>query len=664
MGFVQAAFLGALAALAIPIIVHLMFRMRIRRVDLGTVRFLREVLQKNARRKRLKRFSLLALRLACIALLAALFARPYFIKRGVGTADRLVAVLIDRSASMELRSGRERLIDQAVDQARTIVEESDSNTRIELAFFDHTVRPVGADEASGEANYQVTRSLLAPEATFCATDFGAAFSWARDICVKAGRADKELHVFTDFQRSGLDWSEVAAMPDDVRVELHDLGRDAINNVAVTSAAVTRTLLRPGTPAAVNVTVSNNGPFPVKDVPLRLYLRSERRTYTREQKVSIAAGDLVPFKFEIAGLEAGLWQGQVEIEVEDELRFDNRRFLALQAAPPWNVLIVDGQPHESPVLSETYFLEAALRLAPPGETYANTPFAPTVVAESQFAAQQLSDYQILILANVKDVSNAAAKRLGDFVAAGGGLVIFTGEHVNSTGYRSLEPIGLSPGRLVGIKDAHDLPWRAQAWDEGHSIFAPFNDPQHGNLRRLAFHAYTQIEPSERASVLASFRGGDPLLLEVTKGEGRAIWFTSSCDRQWSDWPRSRLYLPLVHQMLGHLTGLNQGGPVRGLTIDASNHLAADIKPGVYERARYWEVINPSARESETDRCTPLEFSDRFALHAGGSDSSADQLVAAVAPTTVELHDDEIWHWIALALLSVLCVECFLANRTTA
>ena len=52
MGFVQIAFFFAFAGLAIPVIIHLMFRMRTRRVDLGTVRFLREVLQKNARRKK------------------------------------------------------------------------------------------------------------------------------------------------------------------------------------------------------------------------------------------------------------------------------------------------------------------------------------------------------------------------------------------------------------------------------------------------------------------------------------------------------------------------------------------------------------------------------------------------------------------------------------
>lgn len=663
MGFVQTAFFGAFAAMAIPVIVHLMFRMRTRRVDLGTVRFLREVLQKNARRKKVKRFILLALRMACVALLAALFARPYFIERGVGTSNKLVAVLIDRSASMELRSGRERLIEKAVDDAKKIIKQSGGNARIELAFFDHTVRPVGGDRTEGRAD-DVMRDLIAPEATFCATDFGAAFSWARDICVKAGRAKKELHVFTDLQRSGLDWSEVAAMPNDVRVELHDLGRDAPNNVAVMSAAVNRTMIRPGDVATVNVTVANAGPFPIEEVPLRLYLRAERRTYNLDRKVSIAAGGLEQFEFPVKGLEAGLWQGQVEIEVEDELRFDNRRFLALMAAPPWKVLIIDGQPHASPVLSETYFLEAALRLAAPGETYADTPYDPEVVSASELAGRDLAGFELVVLANVEDVSAAAAKRLGDFVEAGGGLIVFSGENVGTAGYRALENVGLSPGKLVDVKQSNDLPWRVQTWDQEHSIFAPFNDPQHGDLRRLAFHAYTKIEPSSQATVLASFRGGDPLLLELTKGEGRAVWFTSSCDRQWSDWPRSRLYLPLVHQMLGHLTGLNQGGPVRALTIEASSRLAEDVKPGVFERARYWEVINPSPRESETDRCTPLEFADRFALNIAGSDPTGEEMVASFAPSTVELHDDEIWHWIAFALVCFLCVECFLGNRTTA
>jgi Aerotolerance regulator N-terminal/von Willebrand factor type A domain len=681
MALIQTAFLASLAALAIPIVVHLMFRMRTRRVDLGTIRFLREVLQKNARRKKVKRFALLALRMAGIALLALLFARPYFVKQGLGRANQFVAVLIDRSASMELRTGQERLIDQAVDQAKGIIAESGESVRVELAFFDHTVRPVGT-EGNEEAG-EMLASLSAPETTFGATDFGAAFSWARDVCIKAGRTEKTLHVFTDLQRSGLDWSEITEMPADVQVEIHDLGRDSPNNVAVTEVAATRTLIRPGDVTSVNITVSNGGPFPLKEVPLHLYLRSERRTYNAEKKVSIAAGGLEQFAFQLEGLDVGLWQGQVEIEIEDELRFDNRRFMALMSAPAWRVLLVDGQPHESPVLSETYFLEAALRLAPNGQTYANTPYDPKVVTVSSFnrdstrsasrdgppnallVESRLNDYEIIILANVESLSSNAAEQLADFVDSGGGLIVFAGENVSAAGYRSLDAVGLTPGRIGEMKSTADLPWRMQSWDEKHSIFEPFNDPQHGDLRRLAFHAYTRIEPSSKANLLASFRQGDPLLLEVARGEGRMLWFTSSCDRQWSDWPRTRLYLPLVHQMLGYLTGLNEGGPVRSVTIDASSRLAADAKPGVYGRDQFWQVINVSARESETDRCSTVEFADRFALRGdiSGQESAGRDQEAEIG-SLIELRDDEIWHWLAFAVVGVLCVEWFLGNRTTA
>ena len=73
-----------------------------------------------------------------------------------------------------------------------------------------------------------------------------------------------------------------------------------------------------------------------------------------------------------------------------------------AAPPWKVLVVDGQPHESPVLSETYFLEAALRLAPSGETFHNTPYDPTVVAgDGSAALPDFEDFDLVILANVAE-----------------------------------------------------------------------------------------------------------------------------------------------------------------------------------------------------------------------------------------------------------------------
>src|SRR5262245_24213704 len=100
MGFVQASMLAALAAVVLPILAHLLFRRRSRPVDLGTLKFLKVAVRQDTRRRWLKRYLLLALRLGCVVLLVLLFARPYRAVFGSGGDAGLAVLLIDRSASM------------------------------------------------------------------------------------------------------------------------------------------------------------------------------------------------------------------------------------------------------------------------------------------------------------------------------------------------------------------------------------------------------------------------------------------------------------------------------------------------------------------------------------------------------------------------------------
>ena len=62
LGFIHLGFLAAGAAVAVPILIHLLFRQRARRVEIGTIHFLRIVLQDQARRRKIRHWLLLALR--------------------------------------------------------------------------------------------------------------------------------------------------------------------------------------------------------------------------------------------------------------------------------------------------------------------------------------------------------------------------------------------------------------------------------------------------------------------------------------------------------------------------------------------------------------------------------------------------------------------------
>src|SRR5438876_12199219 len=104
MTFLAPVFLAGLAALAIPLLVHLIQRERKRVVEFPSLMFLRRIPYQSVRRRRLRNWLLLALRAAALTLIVAAFARP-LVRQGppaVATAAgaREAVALLDRSASM------------------------------------------------------------------------------------------------------------------------------------------------------------------------------------------------------------------------------------------------------------------------------------------------------------------------------------------------------------------------------------------------------------------------------------------------------------------------------------------------------------------------------------------------------------------------------------
>jgi hypothetical protein len=649
MQFVQIGMLGALAALAIPIIIHLLFRQRARTVDLGTLQFLKIVLRDNARRRRLKRWLLLALRMAGVALIAFLFARPYMLAIEPAPGDRLVLVLLDRSASMGLQGGS-RPIDQGLAEAQSILGRIGPGVQLEAATFDRAVYPLSRPT-------DLSKSAVEPTAG--GTDYSAAMAWARDLLVRSRKAVKELHILTDLQRSGLDRGEAVSIPGDVEVHLRDFGRAFPKNVAVTSITIAPATVRPGESVSVTATVLNTSPLPIAKCPVRLHVESGNHRRDLDRVIDIDGAASASVTFPLNELPEGMWRGHVEAIAADELPFDDRRFLAFRVAPPVRLLLVDGDPGRAPYESETYFLQAALRLAPTGENYAKSPFdVQTVDLAGSSDLPDLKKIDTVVLANVEDLGTSAARRLGEFVERGGGLLIFTGSHVRPESTVSFEAAGLGVGEILGPVNATEMPWRLERWETQHPVFAPFADPEHGDVRRPAFTAITRIKPDQRVRVLAWFRGGEPALLMRTRGRGKALWFTSACDLAWGDWPRGRMYLPMIHQMIAYVSSLAEGDRIQEAVA------GDDQKPGLVESDGRVRVVNVDPLESQTARCASKEFADRFGfkLPMPATQNLVQQGPRANADDRAR--SNEIWPWLALTLVGLLLVENFLANRTAA
>ena len=77
MSVVHPALLWGLAAVALPILIHLINMLRQRRVQWAAMEFLREAIKRNARRLKLQQWLLLAVRTLVLLLLALAAAKPY-----------------------------------------------------------------------------------------------------------------------------------------------------------------------------------------------------------------------------------------------------------------------------------------------------------------------------------------------------------------------------------------------------------------------------------------------------------------------------------------------------------------------------------------------------------------------------------------------------------
>ena len=103
MAFLAPLFLIGLAALAVPVIIHMIQRERKEVVEFPSLMFIRKIPFHSFRRQRIRHWLLLLLRCAALVLLVVAFARPFFragALAAVTSGAREVVIMIDRSYSM------------------------------------------------------------------------------------------------------------------------------------------------------------------------------------------------------------------------------------------------------------------------------------------------------------------------------------------------------------------------------------------------------------------------------------------------------------------------------------------------------------------------------------------------------------------------------------
>src|SRR6201986_2827075 len=138
MHFLYPAFLFAMAALAIPVLIHLFNFRRYQKVYFSNVQFLKEIREQQSSRRNLKERLILASRLLALFFLVLAFARPYIPGPHAANAgaQKIISVFVDNSYSMQTLNREGSLLDEAKRRAKELVSAYKINDRFQLLTQD------------------------------------------------------------------------------------------------------------------------------------------------------------------------------------------------------------------------------------------------------------------------------------------------------------------------------------------------------------------------------------------------------------------------------------------------------------------------------------------------------------------------------------------------
>src|SRR5215207_9093362 len=235
MNFLAPAFLAGLAAIAVPVIIHLIHRERKVVVEFPSLMFLQRIPYRSVRRQKLRHLLLLLLRCLALALLVAAFARPFVERRRAAITSvgaREVVVLLDRSSSMAY-AGRWA---KAKDAAKKVVSGLSAGDHATLVLFASDAAVASEPMATPD---RIIAAINAATLSAEGTRYTAPLKLASQIIGASTLPRREVVLISDYQKIGWVNHNEIVFPKGTVVTPVDLGGGASSDVAIAQVTTDR-----------------------------------------------------------------------------------------------------------------------------------------------------------------------------------------------------------------------------------------------------------------------------------------------------------------------------------------------------------------------------------------------------------------------------------------
>ncbi len=521
MQFLYPTFLFALAAIAIPIIIHLFHFRRFRKVYFTNVKFLKEVKEETSNRNRLKNLLTLLMRILAIAFLVFAFAQP-FIPQGneVKTGEQAISVFIDNSYSMSSVTADIPLLEKAKQRAREIVEAYAVDDRFQILTHDF------------EGRHQ---RLISKEDALSLIDEVEITPAVREVSQVLRRQKQALnnsiienkvaYLISDFQKNITDIKPESDTT--VTVNLVPLQSMRKQNISLDSCWFQAPVQMKNQPNPLVVKIRNLSDEPAENVRLTLNHQGQVKPLG---SLNIPANSVITDTVNITVLKTG-WH-EAELSITDyPVQFDDKLYFTFKVPDEVRILVInDGKTNR--------FLDAAFE--------GISIFKVDNLPAKNLDYSKLPDYNLIVTNELSAISSGLSFELKNYASGGGNLLVFPGRNSNVSSYKSFLS-ALPANEIVAFDESERIVGRINT---SEFVFKNVFENTRSNIRLPQTQGNFQLTNfgSRGEEQLLSYRDGSTFLGKYRIGQGHFYLCAAPLSDKYNDLVRNaEIFIPMAYKM---------------------------------------------------------------------------------------------------------------------
>lgn len=519
MNFLYPAFLWALTALSIPVIIHLFNFRKTKRIYFSTTRFLRNVQEATTAKRKLKHYLILASRMLFLLFLVLAFAQPIIPANEQFSVNRNISIYLDNSLSMSVPVGEKTsALDAGIGYVKRIVDVFPPDTRYRLITNDFAPFS-NAYKTKAEVIDLLTQVRLSPVSRTLNEVSGRIQNLSRT------QTSSEVFWVSDFQKSTVGLLNSATYDTAQRWHLVPLTYQQNTNIFIDTAYLENPFVVGGEKNTLHVRMRNDGTQAVEQLLVKL---SVNGIQTGTASVNIAAKGVVESSFDLPARQTGMTSGlnisRAVISFNDyPVSFDNEFYLALNFSEKIRVLEIKDQNLVTPV--ERVFGNRQV-------------FAFRSFTVSNFNYSLLEEADLVVVNGINRFDASLASSLRAYVDGGSALFVIPGAAPDVSSYKNLlHMAALNVVKPVALAEL-DYP--------------DFKNPFFENVfeersARLAMPQATRnLDWGTDRSAILKFKNEQPYL-SVFNQQGKIYLLSAPLENEFTTLHNTALFVPIMYRM---------------------------------------------------------------------------------------------------------------------